>query len=127
MQHFPVRCAAMTGPQVLAQCGRTIGEVVEGRSACNERLEQTLQRLAADLVSLATGSEESRNRFLWAMAEPEGGGSSGYSSAREALMEKRPKVQRLQPEDGCALSNYNLPPGNLSGTRGQWPIGGRIR
>ena len=45
--------------EVLAQCGRPTREVIERCPARNERLEQTLQRLAADLVSLISGSDES--------------------------------------------------------------------
>jgi hypothetical protein len=46
--------------EILAQRGGPTREVIERCLARNERLEQTLARLNADLVSLITKSDESR-------------------------------------------------------------------
>jgi hypothetical protein len=51
--------------EVLAERGRPTREVIERCPARNERLEQTLARLAADLVSLITKSDESRKLCIF--------------------------------------------------------------
>jgi len=52
-------CCDDRSAEVRAQCGRPICEIVKGRPARNERLEETLECLVANLVSLIAGSDES--------------------------------------------------------------------
>ena len=125
MQHFPVRCAAMTGPlrsspSAAARLERSSRVVLHATNASNRRIRASLPISSALLPDLRAGDFS-----ICAMAEPEGGTFPVSTSARKAIMEKRPnEYSDLQPEGGCALSNYNgtprgswLPPGNLSATR----------
>ena len=124
MQHFPVRCAAMTGPlrsspSAAARLERSSSVVLHATNASNRRIRASLPISSVLLPDPTRAGDFS----IWAMAEPEGGKFPVTVSARKAIMEKRPnEYSNLQPEDGCALSDCNVTPPR--GSRLTAPAGG---
>jgi len=108
---------------VLAHRGRPAREVVECRPARNERLEQTFQGLAVNLVSVPIGSDESWKLFFWAMAEPWSGKFPDcYLGSRDIWRSGQTETAISSPRTAVASSEHNATPStpaSLSGAFGQ--------